>query len=282
MEKQKLFAITLILGVAILASMMIIFPGTLSVLGMTQYKENEEVTSREVAGPEQTAEAFYAWYLDQFGDPAAGALNRPDYHKSQQLTDSFIEHIDELLADTESKSGYDPFLCAQSLPAEVAADDAFIHGERASVVMRTNFEHHYFTVDLQQVSDDEWKIGNVTCGASPTGVAKAFYTWYLSYMGDRASGNFRNPMVDKAYQDCGFLTEGYIAELDELTASDLPFDPILMAQDIPHDFSVDPGFQSDNTAFVHLQFGTETVSHLKLSMLEELGQWKIDKIEQVQ
>lgn len=278
MDKQKLYAITLILGVAILAAMMIIFPGTLSVLGMTQYQENDEVTSEDANSPETTAEAFYAWYLDQFGDPAAGAFNRPDYHESQHLTDSFSEHIDELLADTEGKSGYDPFLCAQGLPEQVLADDAFLHGERASVVMRTNFSNHFFTVDLDK-DGDGWKIGNVTCGSSPNGVAKAFYTWYLSYIGDRASDNFRNPMVDKAYQECGFLTEAYIAELDGLTSGELSFDPILMAQDIPHDFSVDPGYQSDNTAFVHLQFGTETVTHLKLSMLEEQGQWKIDAIE---
>lgn len=279
MDKRKQFAMILILAVAILASLLIIFPGTLSVLGMRTYQDNSEETNQTVSGPEQTAEAFYAWYLDSFGDPAAESFRSPDYHDSEYLTQSLIGHVDEVLASFEEMSGYDPFLCAQNLPPKVMADDAFFHGEQASVVMRTEFANLYFTVDLVQ-SDAGWQISNVTCAAAPDGVAKAFYTWYLGYIGDRASENFRNPMVDKAYQDSGFLTADFIEELDELTAEGMPADPILMAQDIPQDFSVDPGVE-EGTAVVHLRFGSETVTHLKLSMVNELGQWKIDQIAQL-
>ena len=203
MKNKKLFATIIILAAVIATSVLVIFPGTLSVLGMTKYQENNEVTVENLTGPEQTAEAFYAWYLDSFGDPSTGSFRSPDYHDSEYLTESFIGHVDEVLASFEGMSGYDPFLCAQNLPSTVVADDAFFHGEQASVVMRTEFANHYFTVDLQQ-SGAGWKINNITCAPAPEGVAKAFYTWYLGYIGNRASGNFRNPLVDKAYQDCGF------------------------------------------------------------------------------
>jgi hypothetical protein len=143
--------------------------------------------------------------------------------------------------------------------------------------MRSSFPNHFITLDLQQ-SSGEWKIGNITCGFSADGTAKAFYTWYLGYIGDRNSDEMRNPLVDKAYRDSGFLSEAFIQELDAMLAGGIPADPILMAQDIPQDFTVDPG-QREDTAIVHLQFGTETVRHLKVTMTQELGAWKINHIE---
>ena len=64
-----------------------------------------------------------------------------------------------------------------------------------------------------------------------------------------------------------------------LVADGLAADPILMAQDIPQGFSVEPGSE-EGTAIVRLQFGTETVHNLKVSMTEEMGTWKINKITQ--
>lgn len=158
------------------------------------------------------------------------------------------------------------------------ADGSFFHGGRAGVVVRSDFLNHVFIADLQKSGDDR-QISNITCGNDPAGTAKAFYTWYLVYVGDRATGEMHNPLVDKAYRDAGFLSAGFIQELDDLAADGIPADPILMAQDIPQDFSVDSGSE-DGTAIVHLQFGSETVQHLKVSMTEEMGAWKINGIEQ--
>jgi hypothetical protein len=184
--------------------------------------------------------------------------------------------VDEILAGFENQSGYDPFLCAQDIPQEVRADGVFYHGTQASVLVRTSFINHFFSVDLYQ-SGETWQIGNITCGFSPEGTAKAFYTWYLGYIGDPASGEMRNPLVDGAYQESGFLSAAYFQELDEPLSKGIQADPILMAQDIPQDFSVDPGIEA-GTAIVHLQFGTETVQHLKVSLIEDLGGWKITAI----
>ena len=53
------------------------------------------------------------------------------------------------------------------------------------------------------------------------------------------------------------------------------YDPFLLAQDIPQDFSVDPGVVA-GTAVVHLQFSPESVKHL-LVTLDEKG-WRIARI----
>jgi hypothetical protein len=235
-----------------------------------------------VASPVQVSEAFYAWYLQAFGDYESNIFGSPlsdkEYHDSPYLTSSFIDHVDEIVASFENQTGYDPFLCTHNIPEEVRADGIFWHSGGASVVMRTSFPDHYITLDLQKMGD-EWKIGNITCPFSPEGTAKGFYAWYLAYIGDPATEAFRNPLVDKAYRDCGFLSAKFIQELDDQTLSEIPADPILMAQAIPQDFTVDPGLEK-GTAIVHLQFGTETVRHLKVSMVPEVGVWKIDGISE--
>jgi len=280
MNTKKLIAWVMIIGAATLASAAIIFLTASAFAGNKNYQENTEVSVEPTGEPEQVAQTFYTWYLDYFGDPGSGDNHNPlsekAYQGSPYLTSSFIGHVDEIVAGFQNQAAYDPFLCAQDIPQEVTPTGTFRHGERASVVMRTSFPDHFITLDLQTV-ENEWKIGNITCTASPDGTAKAFYTWYLAYIGDPATDEFRSPLVDKAYRDSGMLSAAFIQELDELTAGAIPADPILMAQDIPQDFSVDPGVE-EGTAIVHLQFGTETVRHLKVSMVQELGRWKIDAI----
>lgn len=280
MDNKKRFAWMLIITIAVLTSLVIIFPSALGFLGNKNYQENREVRSGLDEQPHMVAEAFYAWYLQAFGDIASNTFGSPlsdkEYHNSPYLTPSFIEHVDEIVARFENKSSYDPFLCAQNIPQNVTADSVLLRGEQASILMRTDFPGHFITLDMRNTGNG-WQISNITCAFSPEGTAKGFYTWYLAYIGDPATEEFRNPLVDKAYRTCGFLTEEFVQELDVLTANGITADPILMAQDIPHDFSVDPGHE-DGTAIVHLQFGTESVRHVKVHMVQELGIWKIDEI----
>jgi len=282
MKHKKRFAWILIIVVAVLVSAVIIFPSALAFSGNQKYLNEAETKVEEPDNPETTVQAFYSWYLDYFGDQAAGIFQSPladrAYHESEYLTPSFIGHVDEILAGFEGKSGYDPFLCAQDVPQEIQSLGTFYHNGQASVVVQSDFPNHFFTLDLQK-DGEEWKIGNVTCGISPDGIAKAFYTWYLAYIGDRASGEMHNLLVDRAYRNCDLLSDQFIQELDGLLDEGISADPILIAQDIPHDFTVDPGFEA-GTAIVHLQFGTETVHHLKVTMVQNLGAWKIDGIEQ--
>jgi hypothetical protein len=282
MNTNKLYAWIMIVGVAVLASAAIIFLTASVYSGNKNYQENAEVSVEPISEPEDVARAFYLWYLDYYGEPGSDNFHNPvsekAYHDSPYLTPSFIGHVDEIVAGFQNRAAYDPFLCAQNIPLEVTPMGTFWHSGQASIVMSTNFPDHFITLDLQKVGE-AWQISNITCPFSPEGTAKAFYTWYLAYTGDPATDEFRNPLVDKAYRDSGMLSAAFIEELDELTAGGIPADPILIAQGIPQDFSVDPGFE-EGTAIVHLQFGTETVRHLKVSMVQELGHWKIDAISE--
>jgi len=222
---------------------------------------------RSVASPEQVVKEFYAWHLNYQGNVLADKA----YHQNSALTPGFMDRVDELLVSFENQAGYDPFLCAQDIPTEIQVAAVFTSPEWVYVLIRTNFPNHFFTVDLLQ-SDDGWKIGNITCAFDPFGTAKAFYTWYLGYASVNGS-----PITSKAYRTSGFLSERLIAEVDELALTDLPADPFLLAQDLPVRFGVDPGHEP-NTAFVHLEFNDDTVHHLKVNMVSEMGAWKVDSV----
>jgi hypothetical protein len=239
----------------------------------------------ERSSPAQAVEGYYDWYLDYIGEPGSDDFRNPlvdrAYRDSEYLSASFVGHVDELLSAV-TPMGADPFLCAQDIPTFLKVDAVLTTGETASVVMRSSFDGHVFTVDTQE-TDEGWLITNVTCGGSPEGVAKAFYTWYLAYFGDRAAGEMNNPLVDGAYRESGFLTDAFIQRVDEELDAQTPGggDPFLLAQDIPHAFSVDPGREAD-TAIVHLQFGSETVHHLQLAFERQDGHLLIDQIELAQ
>ena len=265
---------------SILASYVLILLA-LMLQGCSSPAQNKEVAKiHPAASPSEVSEAFYTWYLGYIGVPASDTFRSPltdkAYRNSEYLTPGFIKQVDEILAGFDG-AGYDPFLCAQDIPTEVKADEVFWQEERASVLMRTNFPNHFLTADLQKTGEG-WQIENIVCGSTPVGTAKAFYTWYLGYIGDPATDDFRNPLVDKAYRNCEFLSAAFIQKLDVLTAEGIPADPILMAQAVPQSFTVDTDTE-ENTAIVHLQFGTETVHDLKIGMISDSGSWKIDSIE---
>lgn len=232
--------------------------------------------------PKQVVEAYYDWYLDTIFKSDDGTFRNPladrAYRDSKLLGSSFIGHIDDMVSSGSIM--VDPFLCAQDIPAEISVQGVFKNDGVARVVVRTDFPGHVFTVDTQE-SKGRWKITNITCGGTPEGLANAFYTWYLGYMGDRAQGEFNNPLADRAYRDSQFLSSGFITSVDEMLAKETlgGFDPFLLAQDIPSDFSVDPGLTEDS-AVVHLQFGESIVRHLHLLSVRENGQLLISSIEE--
>ena len=115
---------------------------------------------------------------------------------------------------------------------------------------------------------------------NPEEVADEFFSWYLAYIGDRSAGELHNPLTEGAYKDSDYLSSSFIEELDELIAGGIHADPILLAQDIPQEFTVDPGVET-GTVIVHLHFGDSFIHDLKLTMIEELGSWKINSIEEL-
>ena len=115
--------------------------------------------------------------------------------------------------------------------------------------------------------------------AGPEATVEEFYAWYLETIGDRASGEFRNPLVDGAYRDSELLTPALVASVDELLASfdRAAYDPFLCAQDIPESVSVGEVAVSGQEASVMVE--TSFAGHsfeVELEMVE--GEWLISEV----
>jgi hypothetical protein len=229
------------------------------------------------ASPQETVEAFYSWYLGYIGaegEPRNPLVERA-YRAGPYLDPRFIADIDLMLEQNEIV--FDPFLCAQDIPAQVDAIASYDNGARPVVLAESSFSGHYILVDLVRANFNQWAIRNITCGNSPAGVAKAFYTWALDYM--TSQGELRNPWVDGAHRQSPFLSQGLIQELDELYASAemIPADPVFMAQDLPRNFTTAACPEAD-CALVNMQFGESTVHQLQLELVSEEGSLRIDSI----
>jgi hypothetical protein len=237
--------------------------------------------------PEGTVQMFYAWYINavrrRFVDESVDA----DFHQSDLLSEGFKQEIDEMRAQAEAEFPemglhYDPFLCAQDVPYHVTPDQALIDGETAVLTARTSFQDQIILIELQSTGSG-WLIDDVTCIASPQDTAEAFYTWYLGYIGNRYDGNFRNPLVNRAYQGHPLLSRAFVQRVDSMFDEQgyIAYDPFLLAQDLPEAFTVEPG-PEEGTAVAHLQFGAEAVSDVLLTMVQENGRWRIDNATQIE
>jgi hypothetical protein len=115
--------------------------------------------------PREVVDAYYTWYLDYIGDPAADDFRNPlvdrAYRDSQYLSEDFISQVDEMLANPGMVMA-DPFLCAQDIPTEISTAEAAIDGERASVPVTTSFANHHLTVNLAKAGG-AWRIIEIEC-----------------------------------------------------------------------------------------------------------------------
>jgi hypothetical protein len=115
-------------------------------------------------------------------------------------------------------------------------------------------------------------------GAAPDVVVERFYNWYLSYPG--------NVLAEGAHRSSELLTEEFVDGVDTTVASFQQggYDPILCAQDVPGEFTVDGAVVSGEkaTVVVHQlwnvgtehEFAREVV--VKLQMVD--GSWLISDI----
>jgi hypothetical protein len=117
--------------------------------------------------PEVTVEGFYGWYIDYARNEGNPAVDQA-YRETGYLTPEFVEEVDELVASFEN-GGYDPFLCAQDIPAEFEVGSAIGTSDEATVVVHeiwnpgTEFElGHDVEVTLQLV-DGNWLISGIAC-----------------------------------------------------------------------------------------------------------------------
>jgi hypothetical protein len=244
------------------------------------------------AAPAEVVADYLAWSLAYTGNPGSDTFRNPlsdaAYRDSALLTPAFVGAMDEQLSGPEP-IGHDLVYCAQDIPASFHTDGVFVQpaadgdGDLAQVLVRTSFGQHRVLFELRQAGDG-WAIDAVRCLDDPGAVAKAFYTWYLGPLSERQDGEFVHPLLEKRYQDSGLLSERLVVEIDEaLVAMDRGgADPILMAQDIPQGFSIEPG-PDPTSALVHFTFFDQAGApangwDVVLTFIQEKGRWLIDAI----
>lgn len=110
---------------------------------------------------------------------------------------------------------------------------------------------------------------------SPQEVVTRFYRWYIGYPG--------NPLRDEEYRTSPYLTEAFIEDVAETLASfdRGGFDPFLLAQDIPEQFTVNEATVSEDRASVVIDFfwaGNPVPTPRQVELERIDGVWKITGI----
>ncbi len=92
---------------------------------------------------------------------------------------------------------------------------------------------------LMNTRENSMEVSGAAVDGTPEAVVKEFYAEYLDYIGrDEASGEFRNPLVDRAYREMNGLHPQFVQHIDTLLDGEFRADPFLCAQDIPQFVSV--------------------------------------------
>jgi hypothetical protein len=244
------------------------------------------VPSDESTPPEVIVERFYEWYLD-YARSEGNPLEDGAYRSSEYLSPSLIERVGGMLGSFAG-AAYDPFLCTQDLPEYVSVEEVSVSGGIANVVVSSNFPDYSLTVELK-LFEGEWKIDYILCGGSayacsdvesdcdeaessgpgPEAVVEDFYAWYFDYA--RSQGN---PLTDRAYCACEYLSIGFVERVDRLLDSEAPYDPFICGQDLPESVTVEEAVVSGDTASVVVQ--TSFPGHSFETILELVeGEWRI-------
>ena len=112
----------------------------------------------------------------------------------------------------------------------------------------------------------------------PRQVVESFYTWYLDYTAtDPETGDFKNPLVDGAYQGREELAPEMVARVDTALAQAVRADPFLCAQDLPTHISVTKEEVASDEALISVESSFEGHA-FKVKLVQIDGQWKISEV----
>jgi hypothetical protein len=119
------------------------------------------------ADPAEVARSFYSWLLE-YGQTQGNPLVDKAYRSNVLLDEQFVQQVDRLL-ESFVGGGYDPFLCAQDVPATGEVGEATISGEEARVTVHemwnpgTQYELARDVTVVLRMAEGQWGITNVIC-----------------------------------------------------------------------------------------------------------------------
>jgi hypothetical protein len=237
------------------------------------------VAERQGPDPSAVVTGFYGWYTGyaQEGNPIADGA----YKGSPYLTAGLVSDVAETVAGFQG-GGFDLFLCAQDVPARLSVAEEAIEGDEATVSVDALFggSPTNYRYDLSLVREGgEWKIAEVACGSSrhlpltAEQTVQAFYDLYLD-----AAGRY-NPLVEGRYQGYPYLSEGFVAKVDEIVAGFARggYDPFLCAQDLPQEVTVTGVEVEGSRATTEVETSFEG-HRLTVALEQTEGRWLISDI----
>jgi hypothetical protein len=251
----------------------------------------DDVRGASIDSPEGVTQLFYQWYLDYYrshGDPLADGA----YKSSPYLSDTYINWVNGVQTSFDN-DGFDPFVMSRAIPSGANVMNVEVNGDQAVVqvnrFLRTP-QHNPLLVHLEK-QGIYWKIVDVTmeeAPATPAEVVESFYEWYLDYTESAGAGEFRNPLVDGAYQGSPFLTHDFVGKVDEMLKNMQQggFDPFVCAQVIPNQITTDgtylaemygPDFANKASVVVRTEFAGHVFT-ADLVRPEQGEDWQIDNI----
>lgn len=220
--------------------------------------------------PSAVAQAFYSDYLDYLlntGNPTTDRI----YHDSALVTQNLVQTMD---ANLDEGVFADPFLCAQNFPDAVSVFDSQVTGDTAIVIMTTNFQGHFITVDMLNESG-AWKLDAIGCGdrLNSVRVVESFYNWYIAEVLD---GN--NPISTESFRTREELSPNLVASMDQQIAEGVFADPFVCAQNFVERIElVEVLAWSGETRIL---IGSNFENHyITASVVFNRGVWQLDSVE---
>jgi hypothetical protein len=146
--------------------------------------------------PEGVVRSFYTWYLDQ-AHSGASPLSTRAYQQSEYLSPALIAHVDDLMAASPDHGGYDPFLCAQTIPDRVE-----IGAAQSTATQPASTTNATATVTSTEAAQTPAPDASAAAGATPPAAAAANVTAPapVADFSEQVSVIVRNSSADRSSQ----------------------------------------------------------------------------------
>jgi hypothetical protein len=114
--------------------------------------------------PEEVVEDFYSFWMSYPEEPGGNPIAERAYQSRDDVTESLIYQLDEVVNSFAGGPGYDPVLCSQDFPAKISFKETEKKEDLATVMVEQDFygSPKSLMVSLKLI-DGVWKIDEIDC-----------------------------------------------------------------------------------------------------------------------